>query len=179
MNQMSLWPSPWQPLAKLRRQSKKVLASVPSTVQQNNLPKQMETPSEQRHFRQLLVVNINTKYKHMHIIIYIHIDIGFTCTHLRPGMMQGTRAVGKAPHGPKLQRPLSRIWQNERKERQIHKSVLATTCYDCSFVPSNPSISFGNIKHPINPIGHSQCNAYSKVFPDCTYDKPRLWPRRT
>ena len=178
MNQISLWPSPWQPLAKLRRQSKKVLASVPSTVQQNNLPKQMETPSEQRNFRQLLVVNIKTLHKHMYIIIYIYIHMYrcFTCTHLRPGMMQGTRAVGKAPHGPKLQRPFSRIWQNERKERQIHKSVLATTCYNCSFVPS---ISFGNIKHPINPIGHSQCHAYSKVFPDCTYDKPRLWPRRT
>ena len=72
MNQISLWPSPWQPLAKLRRQSKKVLASVPSTVQQNNLPKQMETPSEQRNIRQLLVANINTLHKHMYIIIYIY-----------------------------------------------------------------------------------------------------------
>ena len=150
-----VWPSPWQPLAKLGRlgcegseyhgnlckkkapsqysfsaasQSKKILASVPSTVQQNNL--QIKKEKGNSKWAKKHSATSGCEYKHsstcVYTYIYLYMCVFFTYTHLKPGMMQGTRAVGKAPHGPKLQRPLSRIWQSAR--------------YKCNCVPS---MSFG------------------------------------
>ena len=134
-----------------------------ATKQPANLKKK-ETPSGQRNIRQLLDVNINTLvHVYIYICVYINMCVFFTYTHLKPGMMQGTRAVGKAPHGPKLQRPLSRIWQSAR--------------YKCNCVPS---MSLGKKTSNTLSIQLTTVNATDNdsCFL-CAYDNPQLRPCRT
>ena len=188
-----VWPSPWQPLAKLGRLGcegseyhgnlckKKHPVSTHSQLRANPrrfwpvspLPCNKTTCKFKKKgnskWAKKHSATSGCEYKHsstcvyIYICVYINMCVFFTYTHLKPGMMQGTRAVGKAPHGPKLQRPLSRIWQSAR--------------YKCNCVPS---MSLGKKTSNTLSIQLTTVNATDNdsCFL-CAYDNPQLRPCRT